>query len=301
MSAIACFDVGGSFIRYGLRGDTGGVAIAGRVPTPGGDFDAFVEVMSQATGEMQADVVSLSIAGAYDRQTGVAQVANIPCLNGRRLAADLEMRLGLPVLVHNDADCFALAEAHGGAGRGRAVVFGIILGTGVGGGIVVDGRLISGHGGIAGEWGHGALVDPRACGAEIAPEHMLCGCGRVGCIDAVGSARGLEKLHLGLHGVALASTAITAAWDAGDAQATASVELYTCHIARGLGVMVNLLGPGAVPVGGGMASNARLIARMDELVRGQVLARYDAPLVVPGRYVSDGGLIGAGIAAAQAA
>jgi N-acetylglucosamine kinase len=127
-----------------------------------------------------------------------------------------------------------------------------------------------------------------------------CGCGLTGCIDAVCSARGMEKLHAALHRQALPSTAITAAWHAGEPKATATVELFVRHLSRGLSVVVNTLGAAVVPVGGGLSGDAALVAAVDRATRALVLADYPGPLVVPGTHAADGGLVGAGIAARQA-
>jgi N-acetylglucosamine kinase len=180
------------------------------------------------------------------------------------------------------------------------VVFGIILGSGVGGGVVVGGRLIEGFGGISGEWGHGPCIDPAAGGTAEGLPAFPCGCGLTGCLDAVCSARGMEKLHAALHGETLASTEITAGWHRGEGRAAATIALYVRHLSRALSVAVNTLGAWVVPVGGGLSADRGLIAAIDTALRPLVLADYPDPLVVPGHHAADGGLVGAGIAAIQA-
>jgi N-acetylglucosamine kinase len=272
---IACFDIGGTAIRHAaFDGRLGAVR---SVPTPVDDFAVFTRAL--ATLIDGAESVAISLAGVVDPQDGRIQCANIPCLHGRTAAADLQAALGLPVWIANDADCFALAEARAGAGRGHANVFGIILGTGVGGGLVLDGRLIAG----AGEWGHGPVATPR----------FACGCGQTGCLDTVGGARGMERLHAHLHGQQQASTAIVAAWLAGDADAARTIDLYVDLLAGPLAMLVNTLGATVLPVGGGLSNCAQLIALLDEAVRARILRRTEAPLLVPGQSGNESALLGA--------
>jgi N-acetylglucosamine kinase len=154
---IVCFDIGGSAIKGAVAHSAERIEPLDRRPTPLDDFNAFAEtlrlVIDEAGGKPHR--IAISITGVVDPETKAIKCANIPCIDGRKLSADLSDILGLPVLVANDADCFALAEAGAGAGRGHRIVLGVILGTGVGGGLVVDGRLINEDGGFAGEWGHG--------------------------------------------------------------------------------------------------------------------------------------------------
>lgn len=293
-----CFDIGGSFIRFGRLMPDGRVDEAGRVPTPGHDWSDFAAAVAECAGP-GASPISISLAGAFDERTGLADVANIPCLNGRRVEADLTKALGRRVKITNDANAFALAEAIDGTGRGKDVVFGIILGSGVGGGIVAHGRLITGFGGMAGEWGHGPLVDPTAGGTIDGLPHFSCGCGRTGCVDAICSARGMERIHETLHGVAESSREITSAWHAGDAAASRTIEIHTTLLSRALSVLVNALGPDVIPVSGGLSSDLDLLDMIDRKTRAMTLARYPDPLVLRGTFAENGGLRGAGIVARQ--
>jgi N-acetylglucosamine kinase len=286
---ITCFDIGGSAIKSAVATADGGIGELHRVPTPTRDFDAFTGAMRKlidAGGAAQG--VAISIAGVIDPLDGRIKCANIPCIDGRPLAADLSLALGLPVWIINDADSFALAEAQAGAGRGHANVFGLILGTGVGGGLVIGGRLIGGPGGFAGEWGHGPVAAPLADVPRFA-----CGCGQVGCLDTVGGARGLERLHLSLHRQALDSREIIAAWQAGAPAAERTVACWTELLSGPLAMLVNTLGASILPVGGGLANSAPLIARLDAAVRAAILRKTDAPIIVPGQSGAEPGLIGA--------
>lgn len=275
---IVAFEIGGSRIRAAA----GGVAL-GEAATPDNFADFVAALAGFCAKASRARGVAISIAGVVDRDSGRITVANIPCLDGRVLAADLQAALGLPVLVLNDADCFALAEATAGAGRGRRVVFGVILGTGVGGGVVIDGKVHEGAGGFAGEWRHGPVVQ-----VPLLP----CGCGQVGCLDTVGGARGLERLHLALGGQPLAAEAIVAT-------APLTVARWTEIVSGVLAMVVNVLGADIVPVGGGLSNDRALIAGLDAVVRARMLRKVDAPLVVPAVLGADAGLIGAAAAGAR--
>lgn len=278
---IVAFDIGGSRIKA-AKVAANGLERLGSVETPTDDIAAFAAAMA---GFLErASAVAISIAGVVAPETGKLTVANIPCLNGKAVETELQAILGLPVLVLNDADCFALAEAKQGAGRGHANVFGIILGTGVGGGLVIDGRLVTGAGGFAGEWGHGPIVSHPA---------LPCGCGQIGCLDTVGGAKGIERLHQALTGEVLSSRQIVS-----DRPETLSRWLEI--VAGPLAMVLNVVGASVVPVGGGLGNDPALVSILDAAVRARVLRLTDRPIVVPAECGSDAGLIGAaeaGIAA----
>jgi N-acetylglucosamine kinase len=282
------FDIGGSRIRAGLARAPGRVEPLGAWPTPTDDYAAFVAVLRNAVAQGSVGA-ALSIAGVVDPETGVITSANIPCLDGRNLAADLTRDLGLAVISGNDADCFALAEARSGAGAGQRVVFGVILGTGVGGGVVIDGAIHQGAGGFSGEWGHGPLVQllaPALAGWQ-------CGCGLTGCMDTVGGARGMERLYRQFFGTERECAAILVAWQEGDAAASQVVLQWLEMVSAALAVIVNVVGPSVVPVGGGLANSAELIAALDERVRAQILQRRPEPLLVRAHHRVEPGMIGA--------
>lgn len=293
---ITCFDIGGTTIKAATATGPDTVMPVGRLPTPRDDFKLFAASISSLVeqgGAPSGTPISISVTGVVDPETGVTTVANIPCIDGRDLAGDLGKSLGRPVLVANDADCFALAEAFAGAGRDHRVIFGAILGTGVGGGIVAGGRLFRGGGGLSGEWGHGTAVATQVSVPPFDMPHLPCGCGLVGCVDTVGGARGIEKLHRHLHGVDLPSTAIISAWENGDPGAAKTVDLHVELVSRPLALAVNIIGPDIIPVGGGLGNAHALIARLDAAVRQRILRKIDRPLVVPAQLTIDAGLIGA--------
>ncbi|GJI90967.1 ROK family protein [Duganella hordei] len=291
---ITCFDIGGSAIKCASAAADGSIGPLRRVPTPTNDFAAFTAAMGALIADGgPSDGVAISIAGVIDPADGRIKCANIPCIDGRALAADLEDAFKLPVWIANDADSFALAEAQAGAGRGHANVFGLILGTGVGGGLVIEGRLIGGPGGFAGEWGHGPVAAHFAGTPPVAIPRFACGCGQTGCLDTVGGARGLERLHHTLHGAALDSRQIIAAWEAGAADAERTVACFIDLLCGPLAMLVNTIGASVLPVGGGLANSAPLIARLDSAVRGAILRKTDGPIIVPGQAGAEPGLIGA--------
>ncbi|MHA6300061.1 ROK family protein [Devosia sp. CAU 1758] len=295
---ITCFDIGGTTIKAATATATGPSTLTaiGRVPTPRDDFSDFAQAIDgliEAGGAPSGTPVSISVTGVVDPETGVTTVANIPCIDGRNLAGDLGDVLGRKVLVANDADCFVLAEAFAGAGRGHRVVFGAILGTGVGGGIVADGRIFRGAGGLSGEWGHGTAVATQVSVPPYDVPHFACGCGQMGCVDTIGGARGIEKLHRHMHGYDLPSTEIIAGWEAGGPAARQTVDLYVELVSVPLALSVNIIGPEIIPVGGGLGNAHALINRLDVAVRSRILRRTDRPLVVPARLTVDAGLIGA--------
>jgi N-acetylglucosamine kinase len=295
---ITCFDIGGSTIKAATATAPDALVPLGRVPTPHGDFDAFVAAIAGFVTEGGAPddaPIAISVTGVVDTRSGIVTCANIPCINGRNLSRDLTRQLGRPVLVANDADCFVLAEAMAGAGRGHRVVFGAILGTGVGGGIVVDGQIHSGAGGLAGEWGHGPVAATSAGEPPTAIPRLPCGCGQVGCVDTVGGARGLERLYRHLFAQDRTSADIIAAWRDGDADAARTVDCQIDLLAGPLALVVNIVGPDIVPVGGGLGGVAPLVAALDTAVRARILRRLDQPLVVPAQLAVEPGLVGAAI------
>ncbi|HEY1125222.1 MAG TPA: ROK family protein [Sphingobium sp.] len=295
--AILCFDIGGSFIKGAVALTAKDVAPLAPKPTPLDNFDAFVATLIGVIADsgVRPTRIALSITGIIDPETGVATVANIPCIHGRPLRRDLEARLGLDVLIANDADCFALAEAGLGAGRGHAIVLGAILGSGVGGGLVADGRLVNASGGFAGEWGHGPILPNHAGDPPVAIPAWDCACGQKRCLNTVGGARGMERLHFEVHGVEQSSREIVDGWQAGEAAASRTIDIYVELVAAPLAMAVNITGASIVPVGGGLAKSAPLMERLDEAVRQRTLRRFGRPLVVPGMLSIEPGLAGAAL------
>lgn len=289
---VLCFDIGGTAIKVAEAWPGEPPRAPRRIPTPARDFAAFLAAVRGAVVAAGARpaMLAFSLAGIVDG-AGRVTAANIPCLTGRRLREVLAADLDLPVVIANDADCFAMAEARVGAGRGRHVVLGIILGTGIGGGVVIGGRLINAGRGFAGEWGHGPVV-AQAYARDRLPD-LRCGCGRTGCLDAIASARGMERMDQDMTGITRTAEDILAAWQAGEAAALRTVTLWRDVLAGPLAMIVNLLGPDVVVAGGGLSANHALIAFLDEAVRAGCLSAASVPLVVPAGCVIEPGLIGA--------
>ncbi len=283
---VLCADIGGSFIRVGRAVD--GVLAGDPVtlPTPALVWADFVAALAALVEGPAVIPLAVAIAGVV-REDGQVLAANLPCLAGRHLATELSSALGRRVTVANDADCFALAEAASGAGAGHRVVLGIILGTGVGGGLVVDGRMVPG----AGEWGHGPLIHAGPLAS------LPCGCGQRGCVDTIGSARGLERLHRALAGVERDSRWLMQGWLDGDAACAATLAAYVAAVADPLAFAVNVTAASVVPVGGGLGSVPALVAALDDAVRRRILRRLDRPLLVPSRHGGVAGLIGGALLA----
>jgi N-acetylglucosamine kinase len=295
--AIVCFDIGGSFIKGAVAKSPDDILPLAPRPTPLDDFNAFLRTLVAVIAESResADRIALSITGIIDPETGIATVANIPCIHGRPLGTELRTSLGLDVLIANDADCFALAEAGLGAGRGHAVVLGAILGSGVGGGLVVDGRLINSAGGFAGEWGHGPILPSMAGDPPVAIPAWHCACGQSRCLNTVGGARGMERLHREIHGQALTSREIVDGWQAGQRDQGRTIDIYVELVSAPLALAVNITGASIVPVGGGLAKSAPLVESLDAAVRARTLRRFGRPLVVPGALSIEPGLAGAAL------
>ncbi|HBF28109.1 ROK family protein [Rhizobium sp.] len=294
---IVCFDIGGTAIKGAAAFSPQDIRPFPRQPTPAMDFDRFVAVMADTIAQApeRPTCVALSLTGIIDPDTELAVVANIPCIHGRPLKADLEAALGLPVLIANDADCFVLAEATLGVGRGHRVVFGVILGTGVGGGLVINGHLINSDGGFAGEWGHAPIAATEAGTPVARLPRFQCGCGQVGCIDATCSARGMEKIHLHLNQVKASSEDIVEAWQRGEPAAAHTISVFLDIIADPLALVVNTTGATIVPVGGGLSNAPSLISAIDLAVRSRILRKFSRPLIVPAECQIEPGLIGAAI------
>lgn len=294
---IVCFDIGGTTIKGAYARSPETLEPLERVPTPTRDFEAFVDAIRKTVNAAseRPTGLALSIAAIVDPDTRGMIVANIPCINGRDLERELAASLRLPVVIANDADCFALAEATFGVGRGHEVVFGTILGSGVGGGLVVRGELVNEGGGYAGEWGHGPISAQIAGTPPRAIPRFNCGCGQVGCIDSICSARGLERLDHHLHGRELTSVDIIASWEAGDPRSAETIDVHVDLLASPLAVLVNVTGASIVPVGGGLSNARGLIAKLDEVTRSRTLRRFTTPLVVPAELTIEPGLIGSAI------
>jgi len=290
-------DLGGTKTEGIVLDDAGSERARERVATPrAGGYAATVTAIRDLVARLERQVgarcsVGVATPGAISPATGRIKNANSTQLNNQPLDRDLEAALGRPVRLANDANCFAVSEAADGAAQGARVVFGVILGTGVGGGVVVDGRPLSGAQAIAGEWGHNPLPAPR----DDERPGPQCYCGRRGCIETWLSGPALESAFAQRTGRRLRATNIAAAAERGDAGAAAEIERYCERLARALASVVNLLDPDVIVLGGGLSAIGRLYTRVPELWRDHIFSERDsiATRLVPPRHGDSSGVRGA--------
>ncbi|THF62019.1 ROK family protein [Pseudothauera rhizosphaerae] len=288
-------DLGGTKIEIVALDEQGHERLRRRMPTPRGDYAATIEAVAALVEAAERELgvrggpVGIGTPGSVSPVTGRMRNANSTCLNGRALWEDLEARLGRSVRIANDADCFAVSEAADGAGAGAAVVFGVILGTGVGGGIVVHGRLLTGANGIAGEWGHSPLPLPQ-------PEDLplpACYCGRRGCVETYLSGPGLTADHVRHGGAALDAAAIAQGASAGDRACEATLQRYEARLARALAGVINLLDPDVIVLGGGLSRLDRLYRNVPRLWLAHVFSDRVDTRLLPARHGDSSGVRGA--------
>jgi fructokinase len=259
-------DLGGTKIEGVALGSDGAELARLRVPTPKNDYQAIVQALLELVAALETKVqargtVGIGMPGCLSPATGLVKNANTVVLNGRPLDQDLTAALGRPVRLANDANCFALSEASDGAGAGAPVVFGVIIGTGTGGGIVVNGQVLTGPNGVAGEWGHNPLPWP---GDDERPGPP-CYCGKHGCIETFLSGPGLAADHQRRTGLRLEGAELGARADAGDAEAIATMARYEDRMARCLATVINVLDPDAIVLGGGVSNITRLYRTVPQL------------------------------------
>ena len=275
-------DLGGTKIEALALDAAGREVFRKRVLTPRGDYAATLEAVVALVKEIGPGTVGVGIPGALSRVTGLVKNANSTWLIGRPLLADLEARLSRPVRVANDANCFALSEAIDGAGQGARVVFGVILGTGVGAGIVVDRHLLVGRNAIAGEWGHNPLPLPAAADLPL----PACYCGRSGCIETYLSGPGLERDHEALTQQKLDAREIVAL----DGEA---LDRYIQRLARALAGVINVLDPDVIVLGGGMSNVERLYTEVPRRWARHVFSDQVATRLVRNAHGDSSGVRGA--------
>jgi len=273
-------DLGGTKIA-GIVLDTRGATLAeARMPAPRGDYRATIEALAALVVQLEADAggacsVGIGMPGSLSPATGRVRNANSHWLNGHPFGVDLARRLDRPVRIENDANCLAVSEAVDGAGAGARVVWAVILGTGVGSGIAIDGRVLTGRNGIAGEWGHGPLAAPRG-DEQPGPD---CYCGRRGCIETWLSGPGLAADHARRHGGSLTAEAIVAAARTGDAQARDTLATHLDRLGRAAAQVVNLLDPDVIVIGGGLSRIPELIAGLPGAIAPHVFSdAFDTPV-----------------------
>ncbi|MBO6520379.1 MAG: ROK family protein [Rhodospirillales bacterium] len=254
-------DLGGTKTEAIVLDDDGQERARRRIDSPQGSYDdtvraiaELVSAMRDEAGAQGDDTVGVGIPGAISPKTGLVKNANSTWLIGHALDKDLENAIRLPVRLANDANCFAVSEATDGAGRGHRVVFGVILGTGVGGGIAIDGQAHTGINAIAGEWGHNPLPWPQDIDGSSETSGPACYCGKRGCIETFLSGPGLSDDFVGAGGEEANAREIVALATLGNPLAAAAIARYTDRLARAVAGVINILDPDVVVFGGGLSN-----------------------------------------------
>lgn len=287
-------DLGGTKIE-GIAIDHGGQELARRrIATPPG-YEGSIAAIADLVAALEsqagapARAVGVGMPGSISPATGLARNGNSTWLNGRPFDRDLAAALGRPVRAANDANCFALSEATDGAAAGAQIVFGVILGTGCGGGVVVDGRVRDGASGVAGEWGHNPLPWASAEESRIAP----CWCGRTGCMETWVAGPSIARDHVRAGGAPMKASEIAALAEAGDAQAAATIARWSDRLARGLAAIVNVLDPDVIVFGGGVSKIAALYRDVPPLLERYVFSDFVAAKLVQNKHGDSSGVRGA--------
>jgi fructokinase len=286
-------DFGGTKIEAAALDAQGQFQARVRAPNPR-DYDASLAVVADLVRDVEAQAgpgssVGVGSPGSISRRSGTIRNANSIWLNGRRFKEDLEHALGRPIRLANDANCFALSEAIDGAGAGAGVVFGAILGTGCGGGVVVNGQALMGRNAIAGEWGHTPLPWPSP--ADEPP--LTCWCGRQNCLELYISGTGLEQdLHRQTGATSTAVQVVDAARK-GDAQAAAAFDRYVDRLGRALAVLVDIIDADVIVLGGGMSNVAEIYDRTPPIVASRIFSDAFETPIVPAVHGDSSGVRGA--------
>ncbi|MCK6409003.1 MAG: ROK family protein [Thauera sp.] len=287
-------DLGGTKIELAVLDHGGRVRWRRRVATPQGDYRATLQAIVALVQEAEVAIgsaasVGIGIPGSPSPRDGLIRNANSTCLNGQPLQHDLEALLGRPLRLANDANCLAISEASDGAGAGARTVFAAILGTGVGGGIVIDGRLLTGANAVAGEWGHNALPLPTADDLPL----PSCYCGRCGCIETYLSGPGMTADHRLHAGETVDAALIAARAAAGDTACAATLARFELRLARALAGVINLLDPDVIVLGGGLSQIAQLYDNVPQRWRAQVFSDSVCTRLLPAQHGDASGVRGA--------
>jgi fructokinase len=288
-------DIGGTKIEAVALARDGSERGRRRVHTPAHEYQALLDAVASLVRGLEEEAgaagasVGVAVPGARSPATGLVMNSHATGLNGHAFDADLAARIGRAVRIANDANCFALSEATDGAGAGADTVFGVILGTGVGGGVVCFGRPLHGANAIAGEWGHNPLPWPRD---EELPG-PACGCGGLGHIESWLSGPGLERDHASVAGERLEPAEIDRRADGGDADCEETLRRYEDRLARALATAINLLDPHVIVLGGGLSHMARLYENVPRLWGRWVFSDRVDTRLVPNRWGDASGVRGA--------
>ncbi len=286
-------DLGGSKIEAIALDENGNELLRHRVETPAGNYQAtlqaivnLIQYIEQNTD--QSGTIGIGTPGSISHKTQLLRNSNSVCMNGRPVKTDLQSLLKRKIRISNDANCFALSEATDGAAKGAAIVFGVIIGTGTGAGIIVDGKALSGQNAIAGEWGHNPLPWPKD-NERPGPD---CYCGKQGCIETFLSGPGLSVDYLAATGQNKTAIEIAAAAE-NNAQAEVCLQRYEDRMARGLAHIINIIDPDVIVLGGGMSNISRLYKNVPELWGDYVFSDEVNTRLLPPMYGDSSGVRGA--------
>ena len=287
-------DWGGTKIEAVALAPEGDVLARRRAGTPQGDYEGCVTTIAELVGAIERETgetgsVGIGIPGAISPHTGFVMNANSTWNIGRPLDRDLATALGRPVRVENDANCFAVSEAVDGAAAGHSIVWGVILGTGAGSGIAIDGKAIGGRNRIAGEWGHNPLPWPK----DDERPGPVCFCGRCGCIETFVSGTGIARDHRERTGEAILAAEIVDGMRMGQVAARETYDLYLDRLARGLAHVVNILDPDAIVLGGGMSNVDELYGDLPRCIEPYVFSDLFTTPVLKHRHGDASGVRGA--------
>lgn len=287
-------DLGGTKIACAVLDRDGGIVAQRTIASPRHDYAATMNAIADVVAQLELATlagctVGVGMPGSLAPKTGLVQNSNSTWLNGRPFDRDLKAVLAREVRFANDANCFALSEARDGAGAHARTVFGVILGTGCGGGIVIDGRVVNGPRGIGGEWGHNPLPWPTRDELAIPP----CWCGQIGCLETWLSGPGLAADHARMTGHTMRAEAIVAAATIGEPGAIASLDRHLHRLARALASVVNLLDPDVIVLGGGLSALPHLYEQLPQFMAAYVFADDCQVVVSPPKWGPTSGVRGA--------
>jgi fructokinase len=287
-------DLGGTKTEAVALAPDGTILLRRRIATPDGDAAVRIAAIRDLVLAVEAELggsgtVGVGTPGALSPATGLLRNANSTVFNGLPLDRLLSEALEREIRIANDANCFALSEATDGAAAGAPVVFGVIIGTGTGGGIVIDGKILTGRHAIGGEWGH----NPLPCPTDAERPGPACYCGRTGCVETFLSGPGLAADHRTVTGEALTAVEIAARASTGDVRARATIDRYTDRLARGLASVINLIDPDVIVLGGGLSNLGSLYETVPQRWGRYVFSDVVATRLVPPKHGDSSGVRGA--------
>ncbi len=287
-------DLGGTKIEGIALDDDGEQIWRQRINTPAGDYEATLQAIADLVMQIETETgnkasIGIGTPGALSPRTGLLRNSNSVCMNGKPVKQDIEQKLSREIRISNDANCFALSEAIDGAAQGAAVVFGVIIGTGTGAGIVVNGHVLEGPNAIAGEWGHNPLPWPE----DDERPGPACYCGKRGCIETFLSGPGLSQAYENLSSTRMSAIDIVARAKAADPVAVRCIEAYEDRMARSLAHVINILDPDVIVLGGGMSNIRRLYGNVPQLIKKYVFSDVLNTRLLAPKYGDSSGVRGA--------